>query len=360
VTYYEELAVPQDASLEEIHQAYRVVARLLHPDTQPDPKLKSAAERQMTRINEMLSILTDPERRYQYDESLCEKLMVEAPAPALKRLPIRLLQRHWPWGLACCILLVAGISYLRYNESGEPSAPKSPVPLARPSALSPLTSRAERPSRFGEPRSSGENRSPGIFATPSRASPPPEHLDSNRSPPARPVDRLPEPSEPAASAPGPAKEAASVPVEPAPAAEASVRFQATAEQPAAPVLAGHWFYTAGTLDPETPGMYPPEFIELFLSENQGTLLGKYWARYRIANKAVSPEVQFRIYGTASKGTAIANAVTARWVSDDGAKGQLKMMLRDANSMEVSWWTSEFGRHMALTSGSALLVRQQTR
>src|ERR1017187_10142215 len=51
---YEELAVAQDVSLEEIHQAYQALARLLHPDNQSDPKLKSAAERQMIRLNEIL------------------------------------------------------------------------------------------------------------------------------------------------------------------------------------------------------------------------------------------------------------------------------------------------------------------
>jgi hypothetical protein len=36
-------------------------------------------------------------------------------------------------------------------------------------------------------------------------------------------------------------------------------------------------------------MYPPEFIEFFLSEDQGVLSGEYWARYRIPDKPVSPE-----------------------------------------------------------------------
>jgi hypothetical protein len=36
-------------------------------------------------------------------------------------------------------------------------------------------------------------------------------------------------------------------------------------------------------------MYPPEFIEFFLSEDQGVLSGEYWARYQIPDKPVSPE-----------------------------------------------------------------------
>jgi curved DNA-binding protein CbpA len=79
---YEELAVAQDVSLEEIHQAYQALARLLHPDNQSDPKLKSAAERQMIRLNEILATLADPGKRRKYDESLCTKLVVPEAAPA--------------------------------------------------------------------------------------------------------------------------------------------------------------------------------------------------------------------------------------------------------------------------------------
>ena len=43
MNHYEELAVAQDVSLEEIHQAYQALARLLHPDNQSDPKLTPAS-----------------------------------------------------------------------------------------------------------------------------------------------------------------------------------------------------------------------------------------------------------------------------------------------------------------------------
>jgi hypothetical protein len=102
-------------------------------------------------------------------------------------------------------------------------------------------------------------------------------------------------------------------------------------------------------------MYPPEFIELFLSEEKGVLSGKYWARYRIPDRPVSPEVQFRVSGASQKG----DATTLMWVSDDGANGRLKMVLQHSNSMEVTWWTTALGRQTALTSGTAVLVRQQT-
>jgi hypothetical protein len=138
--------------------------------------------------------------------------------------------------------------------------------------------------------------------------------------------------------------------------EAHPQPQRTSGEPAAPVFAGHWLYSPQNRDPHTPGMYPPEFIEFSLSEAQGVLSGRYWARYRIPDKPVSPEVRFRVNGAPQGG----NATTLRWVAEDGANGQIKVVLRDSNSMEVTWWTTAFGKQTALTSGTAVLVRQQSR
>jgi hypothetical protein len=346
VDYYEELDISQDASAEEIHQAYRLAARLLHPDTQPDPKLKSAAERQMIRLNEVLAVLTDPQKRQEYNDSLCEKFVVHTPSQIPPR-GLHLL-RHWPWGLACCILLVSGLSYLRSNEASEPSASKSGA-IARPSPL------LAEPAQTDHTLPPKRDRSKSVKQLPLRLPVRPKTL----SRPAY-VQSSEEPGQPLAPIKRETGKSDFIPAQPAVTArDVSAPSEPTVEVPATPVLSGHWLYAVNTRDLQTPGVYPPEFIELFLSESNGALSGRYWARYRIPNKAVSPEVQFRIDGT-SEGDAAANAATVTWVSDDGAKGKLKMTLRNLNSMEVSWWTSEFGRRTALTSGTALLVRQQTR
>jgi molecular chaperone DnaJ len=62
--YYRVLGVGDKASLEEIKRAYRKLAKKYHPDANPnDP---SAAER-FKEVSEAHGVLTDPEKRKQYD-----------------------------------------------------------------------------------------------------------------------------------------------------------------------------------------------------------------------------------------------------------------------------------------------------
>lgn len=70
MNHYEELGIPPNASTEAIRAGYKTLAKILHPDAQPDPVLKAAAERQMRRLNEIVATLADPARRAAYDASL--------------------------------------------------------------------------------------------------------------------------------------------------------------------------------------------------------------------------------------------------------------------------------------------------
>lgn len=63
--YYSVLGVARDASQDEIKQAFRKLARQYHPDVAKD---KKTAEEKFKEINEANEVLSDPEKRRQYDE----------------------------------------------------------------------------------------------------------------------------------------------------------------------------------------------------------------------------------------------------------------------------------------------------
>jgi len=63
--YYEVLGVPRTASDEEIKKAFRQLARKYHPDLNPGNK---QAEEQFKEINEAFQVLSDPQKKAQYDQ----------------------------------------------------------------------------------------------------------------------------------------------------------------------------------------------------------------------------------------------------------------------------------------------------
>ena len=63
--YYDILGVDEDANQREIKKAYRELARKHHPDRNPDDE---SAEDRFKEIQEAYSVLSDTEKRQQYDQ----------------------------------------------------------------------------------------------------------------------------------------------------------------------------------------------------------------------------------------------------------------------------------------------------
>ncbi len=63
--YYEVLGVPRDADDAALKKAYRVLAKKYHPDTNPGDK---EAEAKFKEASEAYAILSDPQKRQQYDQ----------------------------------------------------------------------------------------------------------------------------------------------------------------------------------------------------------------------------------------------------------------------------------------------------
>lgn len=71
--YYEVLEVHSKASREVIDKAYRLLARKYHPDTHP-PLKKKWAEAKFKELVEAYEVLSNPERRRDYDQSRTDLL----------------------------------------------------------------------------------------------------------------------------------------------------------------------------------------------------------------------------------------------------------------------------------------------
>lgn len=61
--HYEVLGVPRSADMEQIHDAYRQLAKLYHPDVNKAP----GAEREFRQIHEAYEVLIDAHKRQDYD-----------------------------------------------------------------------------------------------------------------------------------------------------------------------------------------------------------------------------------------------------------------------------------------------------
>ncbi|MBL8179323.1 MAG: DnaJ domain-containing protein [Bryobacterales bacterium] len=349
MTYYEELGVPMTASTEEIREAYKHLARLLHPDKLSNPDQRKVAECQMRRLNAVYEALSSPAKRRNYDLTLHPSGF--PPDDALAEAPLT----GWPWLLAkiqgpdgvwiaAAAIVAVMIGYALFSAPSQTHRPAS-VPAA--SAARPV----EKPA---PPRAADTRRKPDHWdAQMAQLRHRVEDLTTERDAALQRVATLEarwrdtakrtESAAHTATASGRAPPASGPDPEP--------RHTTTAPPAAeSPSLAGTWYF-AKTRSNAPTDLYPPEFIETVIQEENGAFSGRYRARYVVSDRAISPEVAFQFRARPG-----ADSSRIPWTGAGGAKGEVKLKLLTANSLEVAWVAHDLGKSLGLAYGTAVLIR----
>ena len=354
LNFYEELGIAQTATPEQIRDSFRALVRIVHPDHQTDEQLKEIAETQMRKLNRIYATLSDPEKRKRYDDSLAKDYGPTIVLSAESALNMRRLVSRLAW-VGAVLLTVVCLIWLALDSPGSRTdtvetggqavaatrnAPARTAAGVSAEEVAQLRTdlqhaRAERALALRELA-----RRKGLPAKATGGSAPETVVEN---PPALPttLTELPTPvitasATPAVSLPTPARAVAPKP------AAAPVRS-----------FSGFWFYMK-EFNPKGKAstLYPPEFIELTLTEQGGTVRGRYRSRYKIVDRAISPDVSFEFAGSAVAGT-----VTAPWSGPGGSKGEITLKLAGDNSMKVDWSTTDLGSFQGLVNGTATLTRR---
>jgi curved DNA-binding protein CbpA len=351
ITFYEELGVAPGASPEEIRDAFRLFVRLLHPDQQTDPQLREMAEQQMRKLNRIYAVLSDPESRRSYDEVLdggfSPPLMMDSSlSPELRRFTARI-----AW--AAAIVLSAGVlMWLAYDNT-----PGVPVRASDPNSA-PAISSASIPASTAKPAEDRDSDASRIFQLRSDL----KAAIGERDAAIRELSKVRGTAQPSPAGASWPLEGAE-PKTPLTMTELPTALKLPAlasaalpriERPVAQHLAGFWFYAVPT-DGQTnknQTLYVPEYIEATVTEENGMIHGRYRSRFVIADRAISPEVNFTFTGTAG-----GSQCSCQWTGAGGARGDLTLKLTSENLMRIDWVASELGSQQGLGSGTAVLTRR---
>lgn len=362
ITYYEELGLAPDASPQEIRDAFRLIVRILHPDHQTDPQLREVAEKQMRKLNRVYAVLSDPEKRLEYDATL-EGAPVQAVA--LNPSPLPWFRRHLaklPWAaailLSASVLIWLAVDFGPGNQSRPAESNTVPVTTTAPaheaapnrvqsSALK--RDEAEIARLLAELKTANAERDDAVqkldsaLASAETTVPPASSSNSGNWP----IESTAPPSSASLTItelPSAPKTTSAAAIVPAPA-----RIQRTPNRR----LSGFWFYAKPTdgQKNKNKSLYLPEYIEATINEDGGGIHGRYRSRFLIADRAISPEVDFTFSGTLN-GTQC----SCQWSGAGGARGELTLKLTGDNSMRIDWIASDLGS-LGLGSGTAVLTRR---
>ena len=354
MSYYDDLGVQTNASPESIRESYHALARLLHPDAQQDDALRVAAEAQMRRINQGYAVLRDAAKRRRYDSELM--LTTGRSAPIVMR-PLRPIRKSGiPFGalawaaaaIACC-----GVIYWLSSQGGQSGVGHAPAgiqddlpypaqmqpTLANPAPVTPQRGissredretilflrrelqivRAQRDAALAGQRIAGASRTRIEQPSPAEAFP---------------VVAIPPPEENS----GDVAPLAGKLTEPAPFRNSD--------------FAGFWIYPKPKNASKDPKLFPPDYIEAAIVEHDGTIRGKYRARYNMSDRGSSPNVNFDF-----EGKVTGPLLSLPWKDEGGAKGEVELKLLSKTQLEVNWKATKPGHALALINGTAVLMRR---
>ena len=335
MNYFEELGLAPEATAEEIRLAYRNLARLLHPDQQPDEALRRLAESQMKRLNAVHDVLGDPVRRRQYAACL--------RSPGIPQVRRARLPGGRELGFLAAGAALATLCWLLFPPAQ--SEPAAPATARADSTLTAPVRKKVFNANTGRPANpSAELQQPDLqpaVVLPER--------DAALIEPARPATAVDPP--PVRVFRGTKAPALSPP-------QTAAQFDpllapATQTAQPSPGFRGTWVYVQPRLPPSPAPVYPAEYVEAVILDEGGVVRGQYRARYLIPDRAISSEVIFRFEGRSNGGTA-----SLSWTGAGGAKGDLSLKLVSSNSMELTWIATDLGSQMGLSSGTAVLTRRQ--
>jgi hypothetical protein len=379
MTYYEELGLESSASPEEIRRAYRKLAQLLHPDRHQDQTLRRICERQLARLNGIAEVLDDPRRRRSYDLLLERQNGSRAAPPArlerARKLISNLGLEAWVWIAAAALGVLLMALLFRWNAVSAVETPdrtararELPKPEARdlPAAaharavpnkpLAPPTTGRTGPRSLSPLPPEVPDPSPPTTATPlptlSQAALPqlaPAVPTAPLTPPPSRDEPPPPPPQPQSNQP---QSNQSQPNQPPSNQSPSNQPQSNRPPSNRPqsYFAGRWFFSHD-VSRRDRALYPPEMIELAITEDGAVLRGSYRGRYRVPDRPISPDVSFEFEGPAGKG----QTVELGWTGSGGAEGRVRLTALTRVSMEVNWWATRLGS-LGLVSGTAVLIR----
>ncbi len=408
--YYEELGLDRTATEDEIRRAHRRLTKLLHPDQQTDDAVKQLAETQMRRLNAIVETLSDPQHRQEYDDELRRGL------PGFQASKFRRRAFHsWPWWVGStvgAIVLTVGAVWFSADKWGSSFGDRTPTYIpsgaetsAEPIANSTATEAPPSPATNSVPSAPGQQEMGKAQSSQPQTRPTNPASDAPATTaPSRTVASVPTPApankaQPEGSHPTvvvaeiphrkilslplthvsavPRAANVNLPAAPALSTAGGVGHVETVSMPAAnlpsaPTLSepatapatiskesspakprdaveGEWVYAPTEPEKRKAGFYPPEYIDLRIW-NQGGLHGEYRARYHVTDKPIAPDVNFAL-------TADGSPRRFTWESNNGSKGTLRISSIDAGSIRIEWRTTVFSHGLALTAGTATLVRR---